>query len=141
MRYLSMKLILSLLLFEIFSWSLSANNSSIIEPDSAFNFQYIKSISFSEPERALRILEQAEEEKRIPQYQVNNLRSCVYQNGFGLYRMAVLYSEKVYRNDSIRQHPEELLNLLDLMTDQYNYIGNYETSIRYAIEGLNSPKN
>ena len=66
MRYLSMKLILSLLLFEIFSWSLSANNSSIIEPDSAFNFQYIKSISFSEPERALRILEQAEEEKRIP---------------------------------------------------------------------------
>ena len=83
MRYLSMKLILSLLLFEIFSWSLSANNSSIIEPDSAFNFQYIKSISFSEPERALRILEQAEEEKRIPQYQVNNLRSCVYQNGLG----------------------------------------------------------
>lgn len=140
MRYLSMKLILSLLLFEIFSWSLSANNSSIIEPDSAFNFQYIKSISFSEPERALRILEQTEEEKRIPQYQVNNLRSCVYQNGFGLYRMAVLYSEKVYRNDSIRQHPEELLNLLDLMTDQYNYIGNYETSIRYAIEGAELAK-
>ena len=140
MRTLSIKLILSLLLFEIFSWSLSANNSSIIEQDSVFNFQYINSISISEPERALHLLDQAEAEKRIPQYQIDNLRSCVYQNGFGLYRMAVLYSEKAYRSDSIRQHPEELLNLLDLMTDQYNNIGNHETSIRYAIEGAELAK-
>lgn len=102
--------------------------------------EYIYSISITEPQKALQLLEVAEQEGTIPSYKIDDLRSCVYQNGLGLYRLAAFYSQKVYAGDSIRNYPEEYLLLLDRMSTQYQEVGNLAESIRYAVEGAELAK-
>ncbi|WP_455586601.1 helix-turn-helix domain-containing protein [Bacteroides sp.] len=98
--------------------------------------EYIYSICTAEPQRALDLLEQAELQKTIPQYRIDNLRSIAYHNGLSMYRMALLYAQKTYHSDSIKKHPDEMLQLLDLIASQYQNIGNYKESIRHAVEGI-----
>lgn len=105
-------------------------------PDSILTRKYISQISVTEPERALALIDEMEQRKLQPQFRLDHLRSVVYQNGMSMFRLALKYSMKAYRNDSIRRHPDEALMLLELITDQYNGTGNYTESTRYALEGI-----
>lgn len=104
--------------------------------DTIYTREYIESISITEPQRALQVIDEAEGFGLMPQYRLDYLRSMVYQNGLNMYRYALTFSLKAYRNDSIRRHSDEALQVLELITDQYNNTGNYTESIRYAIEGI-----
>lgn len=110
--------------------------SAATDNDTIHTRAYIESISITEPQRALQVIDEAEGLGLMPQYRLDHLRSVVYQNGLDMYRYALTYSLKAYRNDSIRRHPDEALLTLELITDQYNHTGNYTESIRYAIEGI-----
>ena len=81
-----------------------------------------------------------ETHRQLPQFRLDKLRSIVYQNGLNMFRMALTYSLKAYRNDSVRRHPDEALALLELITDQYNVTGNYTESTRLAVEGIELTK-
>lgn len=105
-------------------------------PDSILTRKYISQISVTEPERALALIDEMEQRKLQPQFRLDHMRSVVYQNGMSMYRLALKYAMKAYRNDSIRRHPDEALMLLELITDQYNGTGNYTESTRYALEGI-----
>ena len=105
-------------------------------PDSILTREYISQISVTEPERALTLIDEMEQRKLQPQFRLDHLRSVVYQNGMSMYRLALKYAMKAYRNDSIRRHPDEALMLLELITDQCNGTGNYTESTRYALEGI-----
>lgn len=105
-------------------------------PDSILTRKYISQISVTEPERALTLIDEMEQRKLQPQFRLDHMRSVVYQNGMSMYRLALKYAMKAYRNDSIRRHPDEALMLLELITDQYNGTGNYTESTRYALEGI-----
>lgn len=104
--------------------------------DSIHTLEYIESISIAEPHRALRLIDETEKLRLMPQYGLDQLRGIVYQNGLSMYRTALIYTLKAYRTDSIRRHPDEMLVTLRLLTYQYNSTGNYTESIRYAIEGI-----
>lgn len=105
-------------------------------PDSILTRKYISQISVTEPERALALIDEMEQRKLQPQFRLDHMRSVVYQNGMSMFRLALKYAMKAYRNDSIRRHPDEALMLLELITDQYNGTGNYTESTRYALEGI-----
>ena len=104
--------------------------------DSLLSYDYIYSICAVEPQKALELLKKLEELGTIPEYKTNYLRSLVYNNGLSMYRMALVYAQKVYQNDSIKNKPKELLQLIDLMVTQYQEIGNYKESVCYAINGI-----
>ena len=104
--------------------------------DTIHTREYIENISITEPQRALQVIDETEGLGLMPQYRLDHLRSMIYQNGLNMYRYALTFSLKAYRNDSIRRHPDEALLTLELITDQYNNTGNYTESIRYAIEGI-----
>lgn len=53
-----------------------------ITPDSLFTVPYISSLSIQEPERALALIDTAEQEKLMTDFGVNRLRAVVYHNGF-----------------------------------------------------------
>ena len=91
------------------------NNSSL---DSIHTKEYIEKISITEPHRALKLIDEMETHRQLPQFRLDKLRSIVYQNGLNMFRMALTYSLKAYRNDSVRRHPDEALALLELITDQ-----------------------
>lgn len=111
-----------------------AGNTSL--PDSILTSQYIYRISVSEPERALRLTDEMEERHLLPQFRIDHLRSLIYQNGLSMYRLALQYSLKTYHNDSVRLHPDRALPVITMITDQYNSVGNYTESIRYAVKGI-----
>ena len=124
---------LSLIVFiSLNTTTISAANDN----DTIHTREYIESISITEPQRALQVIDEAEGLGVMPRYRLDHLRSVVYQNGLNMYRYALTFSLKAYRNDSIRRHPDEALQTLELITDQYNNTGNYTESIRYAIEGI-----
>ena len=110
-----------------------ADKTSI--PDSIYTEKYIENISVNEPHRALKLIEEMDRRKLLPDFRLDHLRSITYQNGLSMYRMALDYSLRAYQNDSVRRNPDEALMLLELITDQYNVTGNYTESMRYAVKG------
>lgn len=110
--------------------------NGVTDNDSIHTIKYIESISITDPHRALQVIDEAEALGRLPQYSLDQLRGIVYQNGLGMSRTSLLYTLKAYRNDSIRRYPGEVLLTLRSLTYQYNNIGNYTESTRYAFEGI-----
>lgn len=123
---------LTLILYLILPVCIKAQNT----PDSLFTREYIQSISLTDPHRALDLLNEAEKDKRIPEFLINNLRSLVYHNGLCQYRVALDYALKAYQSDSIQNDPEQALNLIDIMATDYMSIGNYIDCIRYSNIGV-----
>ena len=123
---------LTLILYLILPVCIKAQNT----PDSLFTREYIQSISLTDPHRALDLLNEAEKDKRIPEFLINNLRSLVYHNGLGQYRVALDYALKAYQSDSIQKSPERTLSLIDIIASDYMSIGNYIDCIRYSNIGV-----
>ncbi len=123
---------LTLILYLILPVCIKAQNT----PDSLFTREYIQSISLTDPHRALDLLNEAEKDKRIPEFLINNLRSLVYHNGLGQYRVALDYALKAYQSDSIQKSPERALSLIDIIASDYMSIGNYIDCIRYSNIGV-----
>ena len=85
------------------------------ENNSIHTKEYIEKISITEPHRALKLIDEMETHRQLPQFRLDKLRSIVYQNGLNMFRMALTYSLKAYRNDSVRRHPDEALALNSLL--------------------------
>lgn len=60
--------------------------------DSTYTADYIRSISFSEPERALALLDTAEAEQLLSPFDISDLRCGVYHNGLSDYRLAFFHA-------------------------------------------------
>lgn len=113
-----------------------ARAGSTAMPDSMLTSQYIYGICISEPERALKLTDEMEKRHLLPQFRLDHLRSLIYQNGLSMYRLALQYSLKAYRSDSIRLNLDRAVPLLTQIADLYNSTGNYTESTRYAVEGI-----
>lgn len=113
-----------------------AANSPVPKGDSIYTKEYISKISVTEPQRALKLIDEMEKRQLMPDFRLDNMRSIVYQNGLNMYRMALAYSLKAYHSDFIDQSLDDALVQLELIVDQYNATGNYTESTRYATEGV-----
>ena len=51
-------------------------------PDSLYTAAHIESIAFGEPRKALALLDTAEERRLLTPFEISDLRSTVYHNGF-----------------------------------------------------------
>ena len=108
--------------------------------DSVYTAEYIQKISFEEPERALVLLDTAEERRLFSPFETNMLRCLVNHNGFSRYRTALFYARKAYADPEARKHPDRLLLLLSYMAEDSNTNGDYAASVRYCTEGLELAK-
>lgn len=108
--------------------------------DSVYTAEYIQKISFEEPERALALLDTAEERRLFSPFETNMLRCLVNHNGFSRYRTALFYARKAYADPEARKHPDKLLSLLSYMAEDSHTNGDYAASVRYCTEGLELAK-
>ena len=108
--------------------------------DSVYTAEYIQKISFEEPEKALALLDTAEERRLFSPFETNMLRCLVNHNGFSRYRTALFYARKAYADPEARKHPDRLLLLLSYMAEDSNTNGDYAASVRYCTEGLELAK-
>lgn len=119
------------------AYAQAGNTSST---DSIYTWDYVESISFTEPYRALKLIDEMQARKLLPDYSLDLLRSSTYYSGLGMYRLALTYGLKAYHNDLIRQSPEDLLMTYDIIAEAYKSSSEYTESTRYAIEGVEYAK-
>ena len=100
--------------------------------DSVYTAEYIEKISFEEPEKALALLDTAEERRLFSPFETNMLRCLVNHNGLSRYRTALFYARKAYADPEARKHPDRLLQLLSYMAEDSHTNGDYAASVRYC---------
>lgn len=136
----------SILLISLWAvWLLSACHAGHSDPatggrDSVYTAEYIQKIAFDEPEKALALIDSAEERRLLTPFDINGLRCLVNHNGFSRYRTALFYARKAYADPEARKHPDRLLLLLSYMAEDSNTNGDYAASVRYCTEGLELAK-
>lgn len=104
--------------------------------DSVYSAENINTICLTEPEKALALLDTAEQHKLMSDLEIIRLRCLVYHNGLSDYKKALQYGLKAYHMPDARTNAENFLNLVDLIADEYYQNGDYSQSIRYCAEGI-----
>ena len=104
--------------------------------DSIYSVEYLNSISIDNPERALALLDTAEQKKLLSEFDIARLRSLAYHNGLSDYKNALRYGLEAYDMPEAREDVQAYLSLLEIIADDYYENGNYEESVRICTEGL-----
>lgn len=104
--------------------------------DSIYSVEHLNSITIDNPERALALLDTAEQKNLLSKFDIARLRCLAYHNGLSDYKSALRYGLDAYDMPESRQNAEIFLLLLGVIADDYYQNGNYEESVRICTEGL-----
>lgn len=104
--------------------------------DSIYSVEYLNSISIDNPERALALLDTAEQKKLLSKFDIARFRCLAYHNGLSDYKNALRYGLEAYNMPEAREDAQVLLSLIEVIVDDYYENGNYEESVRLCTEGL-----
>ena len=99
-------------------------------------YDYVKSISMTNPQKAFAIIAEAEKKGSMPDIDINTLKSMVFNNGLCRYDSASLYAQKALDNPLISKYPERQQMLLDNISTQYYKCGEYAKSMDMAEKGI-----
>lgn len=113
-----------------------SNDSRPDVADSIYSAEYINNITIDYPERALALLDTAEQKKLLSEFDIAHLRCLAYHNGLMDYKNALCYGLEAYNMPESRQDTKIFLSLLEIIADDYYQNGNYEESVRTCTEGL-----
>lgn len=108
--------------------------------DSTYSVEYINTISISDPEKALAILDTAEQRGLMSKFDISRLRCLSYYNGPSDFRKALQYGLEAYQMPESRNDAEGFLNLMELIADAYYENGDYTQSVKFCTEGLKFAK-
>ena len=133
MKYIHLGVCICIFLF-VHNQILRADET--VSDDSLYTAGYINSIYIAQPERALQLLDEAENRKTIPLRIINELRSLSYSNMY-MNKLAFMYARKAYLLDSISQKdPKHLLKMTVHLAEFSAMMSKYNESMRYAYSGI-----
>ena len=133
MKYIS---ILSYAFAFLFLYSQLSMAKDVASDDSLYTREYISQIYIAEPERALKLLDEAENRGTMLPYLISDLRSMAYRNMY-MNKLAFDYARKSYVLDSVSQNnPEHLLQMTIALAELSNLLSEYKESMRYAMQGI-----
>lgn len=120
----------------LFLYSQLSMAKEVVSDDSLYTREYISRIYIAEPERALKLLDEAENRGTMLPYLINDLRSMAYRNMY-MNKLAFDYARKSYVLDSVSQNnPEHLLQMTIALAELSNLLSEYKESMRYAMQGI-----
>lgn len=120
----------------LFLYSQLSMAKEVVSDDSLYTREYISQIYIAEPERALKLLDEAENRGTMLPYLINDLRSMAYRNMY-MNKLAFDYARKSYVLDSVSQNnPEHLLQMTIALAELSNLLSEYKESMRYAMQGI-----
>lgn len=109
------------------------------DPD-AFSVPYISSISIEEPERALAMIDTANQKGLMNDFDINRLRAIVYHNGLSDNIKSLQFALKAYDAPSAHDNTRSFLRLIGMIANLYYLNGDYPQSIRFCAEGVKLAK-
>lgn len=104
--------------------------------DSVYTTEHIQKIAFGQPQKALALLDTAEERRLLSPFDISDLRCQVYHNGLSHYKTAYAHALKAYNDPDARRDPGKLLSLLGIMAEECHTNGDYTGSVEHCAEGL-----
>lgn len=113
-----------------------SHSGSDAKEDSKLAFD-IQQMTITDPERALDMLDSAEQRGTIKPFLIDYLRCLAYHNGLSDYKTAIRYALKAYKNPDTPSMPDIHHSLIDMIANEYMENGNYEMSMKYCNEGIN----
>lgn len=120
----------------LFLYSQLSMAKDVASDDSLYTREYISQIYIAEPERALKLLDEAENRGTMLPYLISDLRSIAYRNMY-MNKLAFDYARKSYVLDSVSQNnPEHLLQMTIALAELSNLLSEYKESMRYAMQGI-----
>ena len=120
----------------LFLYSQLSMAKDVASDDSLYTREYISQIYIAEPERALKLLDEAENRGTMLPYLISDLRSIAYRNIY-MNKLAFDYARKSYVLDSVSQNnPEHLLQMTIALAELSNLLSEYKESMRYAMQGI-----
>jgi AraC-like DNA-binding protein/tetratricopeptide (TPR) repeat protein len=103
---------------------------------SVLTVPYIVNIGITEPERALALIDTAEQQGVMDDFELNRLRAMVYHNGLSDNNKSLEYALKAYDSPSARGDGRKYLLLIEMIADQYYLIGDYARSVEFCTKGI-----
>ena len=95
----------------------------------------VRAIHYSQPARALHILDSAEEHGLLAVNDINGLRAITYQNAYEQSRVAQYYAERIYYNPETRKDTATLVKTLKMLSALAYKSSQYSKGVTYANEG------
>lgn len=95
----------------------------------------VRAIHFTQPERALHLLDSAEERGLLSVNDINGLRAITYQNAYNQTRVAQYYAERIYYNPETREDTVTLIKTLKMLSMLAYKSSQYSKGVTYANEG------
>lgn len=112
-----------------------SHSKSVAEDNSRLAFE-IQQMTINEPEKALAMLDSAEQNETIKPFMIDYLRCLAYHNGQSDYKKALRYALKSYDNPETASMPDIHKSLIDMIANEYYENGDYEESMRYCNVGI-----
>lgn len=104
--------------------------------DSALTASYIANIGITEPERALALIDTAEQQGIMDDFDLNRLRAMVYHNGLSDNKNSLECALKAYNSPSARSDGRKFLQVIQMVADQYYLSGDYARSVEFCTIGI-----
>lgn len=103
-------------------------------PDSLLTFERLREMSISNPRGALTLIDKAEQEKRLSDFDINTLRQVSY-DGLKMNRLALKYAKRVLESEEVELNPERGLDAYMQIAIYSVSLSNYEEAINFAVKG------
>lgn len=102
--------------------------------DSIYTYKYITKIHLTEPQRALKLVDEAVNKKVMSDFKANNLRAIIY-GGMRMWHMEEEYMEKLNRSDSMKLISSKLyMDIKSRMVQCYIRSSKYQQALDIATE-------
>lgn len=137
-RYIKLTILLATLTLAIAACigKQSADNTEQKSKENTYSYEYVRKICVTQPQKALSLLQTAEDKGLMSSLDINILRSVVYYNSALDYTKATQYAEAALKDPDLKNHPEQLMNLLNMASIEYYYSGNYARSLDLSAKAI-----
>lgn len=110
--------------------------ASGIACDSTYAAVHIQNLSIVNPKEALALLDTAEQQGLMDDFELNRLRAVVYHNGFSDNNKSLEYAMKAYDSPSAHEDIRKFLSLIQMIANQYYLNGDYARSVEFCTKGI-----
>lgn len=115
--------------------SRSSGDSPTVAADSIYSIEHINHICPTQPERALALLDTAEQRGLMSQIDIDGMRAMVYQNTFEQSNIAMIYAKRAFSGAEMQGDSALMIKSLKMLTALSTKSSRYIDAMKYANEG------
>lgn len=115
--------------------SRNSGDSPTVAADSIYSIEHINHICPTQPERALALLDTAEQRGYLSPIDIDGMRAMIYQNAFEQSNIAMIYAKRAFSGAEMQGDSASMIKSLKMLTALSTKSSRYIDAMKYANEG------